>query len=330
MTSDRTGLRERYPASWRWLRIARRIDGWLTDAEGNALFELTRRRAPERNAVVVELGSWQGKSSVLLAAGLCGKQNPGLFCVDPFGKDENPRYQQIYYEPLISSMHLSLEEAFRRNIRRCGLGQIVQPIKAYSFDAVRGWHKPVDLLFIDANHDYESVHRDLLLWARFVKVDGVVVLHDVSVSWEGPSRVMAEDLQPPYFGGLEQVDSLLWATKTSADPLPEHPHVTVTTIPKADFDARQREIARMLADRNSLDEKLRQTQAESSQLGEELRRAQTENSRLGEELGRAQTESSQLGEELRNTERELAAMRRSLTWRFTEPVRRWLASRLER
>jgi Methyltransferase domain len=316
MTSDRTGLRESYPASWRWLRIARRVDGWLTDAEGNTLFELARRRAPERNAVVVELGSWQGKSSVLLAAGLCGKQNPGLFCVDPFGKDENPRYQQTYYEPLISSMRLSLEEAFRRNIRRCGLGQIVQPIKAYSFDAVRDWNKPVDLLFIDANHDYESVHRDLLLWSRFVKVNGVVVLHDVSVSWEGPSRVMAEDLQPPYFGGLEKVDSLLWATKTSAEPLPEHPHVTITTIPKADFDTRQREIARLLADRNELDGKLKLEQVENSQLGEELRRAQAE---IGP-----------LEEKLRNTERELAAMRRSLTWRFTEPVRRWLASRVER
>jgi predicted O-methyltransferase YrrM len=302
MTSDRTGLRESYPASWRWLRIARRIDGWLTDAEGNALFELARSRAPGQNAVVVELGSWQGKSSVLLAAGLCGKQNPGLFCVDPFGKDENPGYQQVYYEPLISSMRLSLEEAFRRNIRRCGLVQIVQPIKGYSFDAVRGWQKPIDLLFIDASHDYESVHRDLLLWSRFVKVNGVVILHDVSTSWEGPSRVMAEDLQPPYFGALEQVDSLLWATKTSADLLPEHRRLTITTVPKADFDARQREIARLLADRNRLDEKLRLAQAETSQL---------------------QAEIGQLEEKLRITERELAALRRSLTWRLTEPLRRW-------
>ena len=106
MHSDRTGLRDAYPASWRWLRIARRIGGWLSDAEGNALFELALRRTPERDGVVVELGSWQGKSSVLLAAPLSEKHNARLFCVDPFGKDENARYQAEFYDPPLSAMRL--------------------------------------------------------------------------------------------------------------------------------------------------------------------------------------------------------------------------------
>src|ERR1051326_7965205 len=116
MTSDLTGLRERYPASWRWVRIARHIDGWLSDPEANALFELSRLRTPEFGAVVVELGSWQGKSSVLLAAGMAGKRNPRLFCTDLFGADENPKYQAELYAPPIAKMRLTLEESFRRNI----------------------------------------------------------------------------------------------------------------------------------------------------------------------------------------------------------------------
>jgi predicted O-methyltransferase YrrM len=293
MISDSTGLREAYPASWRWLRIARRIGGWLTDAEANALFELARQKAPERDSVVVELGSWQGKSSVLLAAGLSAKHHPRLYCVDPFGEDENPRYQAQYYRPVISGMHLGLEEMFRRNIRRCGLTQIVQAIKGYSFDAVRSWDQPIDILFIDASHDYESVHRDLLLWSPFVKVGGIVALHDVSAAWPGPSRVMAEDLQPPYFGDLEQTDSLLRAVKKSGEPLPECPLVAVTTIPKSDFDARQREIARLLADR-------KQSAEARSALERELHGATAA-------LARAQHDNSSL--------------RASWSWRITAPLR---------
>jgi predicted O-methyltransferase YrrM len=290
MIADRTGLRASYPASWRWLRIARRIGGWLTDAEGNALFELALQRTPARGAVVVELGSWLGKSSVLLAAALARKLDAQLICVDPWGDDENARYQTEYYEPLISKMRLSLEETFRRNIRRCRLVEIVRPIKGYSFDAVRNWQQQIDFLFIDASHAYESVHRDLLLWSPFVKVGGVVALHDVSTNWPGPSRVMAEDLQPPYFGDMEQVDSLVWAVKKSSDDLPENPNVILTTIPKSDFDGQQREIAR---------------------LGDELR------------LFTQRTET--LSAKLRALELENASLRESWSWRITAPLRRALA-----
>jgi predicted O-methyltransferase YrrM len=298
MISDRTGLREAYPASWRWLRIARHIAGWLTDTEGNALFELARRSTPERNAVVVELGSWQGKSSVLLAAGLSGKTNPRLFCIDPFGVDENPRYQNEFYEPVISKMGLKLEEVFLRNVRRCGFKHFVEPIKGYSFEVVEGWQEPIDILFIDASHDYESVHRDLLLWAPFVKVGGMVALHDVSANWPGPSRVMAEDLQPPYFGGWGQADSLLWAIKKSDEPLPIHPEVDVTTIPKSDFDARQSEIARLTSDRKYLLEKTYSLEALLEELRCRAERAEAALAELNDRAQRAEVAEATAREEI--------------------------------
>lgn len=254
MTTDLTGLRELFPDSWRWLRIARHIGGWLTDAEGNAIFHLAHS-LPQENLVIVELGSWQGKSSVLLGAAVAGKGNPRVYCIDPFGQDENPEYQAEFYDSLLSRLGRSLKDTFERNIRRCGLQQIIRPIQAYSFDAVANWQEPIDLLFVDASHDYEAVHRDVMLWAPFVKPGGIVALHDVSANWPGPSRVMAEDVQPPYFADPQLVDSLFWATKTSDGALPERASTTVT-IPKADFDARQREIAQLSKDRQYLKDEL--------------------------------------------------------------------------
>ena len=68
--------------------LSRQIQRWLTDGEGDQLFKLARDFTPHADPVVAELGSWKGKSSVMLKAGLIGKQNPNLFCVDPHREAE--------------------------------------------------------------------------------------------------------------------------------------------------------------------------------------------------------------------------------------------------
>jgi hypothetical protein len=53
------------------------IQGFLSAAEGNALYCLARDFTPQENVVVVELGSWKGKSSVMIAGGLLAKLGMG-------------------------------------------------------------------------------------------------------------------------------------------------------------------------------------------------------------------------------------------------------------
>lgn len=40
------------------------------------------------------------------------------------------------------------------------------------------WNKPIDLLFIDGHHNYDSVKDNALKWIPKVKEDGVVLYHD--------------------------------------------------------------------------------------------------------------------------------------------------------
>jgi MMP 1-O-methyltransferase len=215
-----------FPESYRWLRLSRHISGWLTDQEANRLFLLARHATPEQSTIVVEIGSWQGKSSVMLGGGVLAKPDARLYCVDPFGKDESIEDQQRYYDPLVAGMRRSLGEAFECNIRRSGLSAVTFPLRGYSFEIVEEWQQPIDLLFIDANHRYESVRRDFEQWAPFVKIGGVIALHDVSSAWPGPTRVRDELLQPPNFSRFSQVDTLAWATKTGklqgSGNTPEH------------------------------------------------------------------------------------------------------------
>jgi hypothetical protein len=232
VNSHKRALKANYPQGWQWISLAKRIPGWLTDGEANSLFEIARNETPERDVVIVELGSWQGKSSALLAAGLCGKPGARLFCVDPFGDDESPEYRP--------TMRLGIEEAFHRNMRRAGVAHIVHPIKGYSHHTAPSWREPIDVLFIDANHDYECVRRDFELWSPFVKPGGIVAMHDVSPVWPGPSRVMLEELQPPLYGDLRQVDSLVWARRSAQLPeaMPNAAERVVAAVPRTDYLAR--------------------------------------------------------------------------------------------
>jgi predicted O-methyltransferase YrrM len=198
-----------------WLWHSNRIPGWLTDSEACQLYTLARDIPPELTPTVVELGSWQGKSSVMIAGGLAGRPGARLYCVDPFGRDENPEYQRLYYDHLVSSMERSLEQAFSDHMRQSGVSSITEAIKGYSFEVVQTWTRPIDFLFIDANHEYEAVQRDFEQWEPFVRIGGIVALHDVSPSWPGPTRVRDERFQLPKFDTFSQVDSLVWAVKTA-------------------------------------------------------------------------------------------------------------------
>jgi hypothetical protein len=208
-------LKQNYPETWKWVLLSRQIQGWLADSEADQLFKLARDFTPQSAPVVVELGSWKGKSSVMLAGGLIGKVNPKLFCVDPFGCDENAEYQQKYYAPLLEEDRRSIEETFCNNMKTCGVDSIVRAVRGYSFDIIRTWTSPIDVLFIDASHEYSAVERDFETWVEFLKEGGVIAFHDANGKWPGPTRVVQEKLRPPKFSPVNAVDTLAWAVMAS-------------------------------------------------------------------------------------------------------------------
>src|SRR6185312_12113676 len=57
------------------------IPGWLTDEEGEALYELAR--GCSGSGVIVEIGSWKGKSTVCLGLGSQAGKSVPIYAVDP-------------------------------------------------------------------------------------------------------------------------------------------------------------------------------------------------------------------------------------------------------
>lgn len=54
----------------------------------------------------------------------------------------------------------------------------VEQLEVNSGKAAKTWKQQVDLVFVDGEHSYKGVERDLRLWSKLVKPGGLLVCHD--------------------------------------------------------------------------------------------------------------------------------------------------------
>jgi predicted O-methyltransferase YrrM len=142
------------------------VPGWLTDDEGEALYELAR--ACTGKGVIVEIGSFKGKSTVCLGLGSRAGASVPIYAVDP--------HQERFPD-------------FKNNVQRAGIDELVRPVPSLSQPAADEFHEPIELLFVDGSHDYELVLEDFEKWVPKVVDGGWVAFHDTT--WTaGPRKVV--------------------------------------------------------------------------------------------------------------------------------------------
>ena len=146
------------------------------------LHGLVRALRPE---TCVEIGSAQGWSTCHIALALKENFAGRLYAIDPHTQTAwNDAGPTDTYEIL------------RDNLRRCGVSEYVETIRATSEAAARGWVRPIDFLFIDGDHSLPGVRRDWELFAPFLGEFGVTVFHDTTWERHGPNR---SDMGVPRF-----------------------------------------------------------------------------------------------------------------------------------
>lgn len=170
------------------------IQGWLRDAEGASLYESVWQ-AP--TPVVVELGSWKGRSTVWLASGVRDRGEGRVYAVDHWYGSKSEAHSRL----LKDYGEDQLFQEFLANLDRLGLADVVTPVKSPTVAAARSWpeDRKIGLLFIDASHDYADVRRDFEYWSPFLAPGGLIAFHDMH-SWPGPTRLVSE--LPGWFGHL--------------------------------------------------------------------------------------------------------------------------------
>lgn len=158
------------------------VEGYLRDDEAILLFQLAKNIKLE--GVIVEIGSWMGKSTICLAKGSKLAKNHKVFAIDPHsGSEEHTR----------TFGEISTFKKFQQNIKKAKVSDLVKPLVMTSDEAVSQVKQNISLLFIDGAHDYQSVLNDFNNWFSKLLKGGVVALHD-TVSWPGPQRVVREKL----------------------------------------------------------------------------------------------------------------------------------------
>ena len=191
--------------------IERRVHGWLTAAEGEALYETVGHlTVPEGETyAAVELGAWHGRSTCYLGWGALDNGRVTVYSVDHHqGSPEH--YRMGLIKPGESTY-----ETFSANIEAAGVLDVVVPLLLSSdaASALANGLDPVGLLFIDADHTEDAVRQDYTLWSPHVVSGGWIALHDVNApDWPGPTAVAAELRKLPW-RTIKEVDNLLLLQK---------------------------------------------------------------------------------------------------------------------
>jgi MMP 1-O-methyltransferase len=147
------------------------VPGWLTEEEAEALYGIAR--GCSGRGVIVEIGSWKGKSTICLGLGSRAGAGARVYAVDPHA---DYRFGE-----------------FRENVERAGIADLVTPIPSLSQAAADGFDEPIELLWIDGAHEYELVREDVEKWVPKVVERGWVAMHDTTWT-EGPRRVASEEI----------------------------------------------------------------------------------------------------------------------------------------
>ncbi len=145
-------------------------------------------------AVVAEVGSFRGRSTVAIAEGLRTVAGARLVAVDTFAGDPGWSERSDVSEA---------RRLFDSNTAEIEFLEVVQADSVQAAAQVE--NGSIDWVFIDALHDYRSVRDDIRAWAPKVKPGGLISGHDYG-------RAGVTDAVLAVFSDVE-VEQSIWMTR---------------------------------------------------------------------------------------------------------------------
>ena len=198
------------------LAAAAAIPGWRADDEAREVLALGRAAAP--GAVIVEVGAFMGRTSLLLAHSRRAAGTGRLHVVDAFDNSGDAFSIPFYDELLQASGQPDVVTAFRANMAANGVDAWIDVHVGRAVDVAAGWTLPIDLLMLDADQSVRGARATYEAWEPHLRVGGVIVLsntydREYAVDHDGYHRVARQELRAPKYAGIRQVDGLAIATK---------------------------------------------------------------------------------------------------------------------
>jgi len=181
-------------------KINKDVHGFLLFNEGLGLYNLAKKLPNE--AVIVEIGSFLGRSTCFIAEAIKNK-NIKFITIDTFQNQGMTKEIVDVYSKFLDNV-----ECYKDLL-------IVK--KGFSYDMVKEIkYHPIDMIFIDGDHRYNGITRDIKDWIPLVKKDGIIAFHDYcipKVKKEAVKEVVDIELKKGTIKKIKLIGSLLITKK---------------------------------------------------------------------------------------------------------------------
>ena len=165
------------------------VPGMISTQSGGHLYTLCLFQ--QEKGDVVEIGSWQGRSTVFLAYAAKASGNGQVWAIDHFKGNVGKEHFYVVNEKDLSD----LKSGFEKNIDYAGLSEHVNLLDMPNAEAVSHIKdKSVRFLFIDGDHTREGVLTDLRLFIPKLIDDAIIVFDDFSKAFPGVVETVDEFL----------------------------------------------------------------------------------------------------------------------------------------
>jgi predicted O-methyltransferase YrrM len=174
-------------------------EGWMGDVELKWLYQQGYMLA---GGTAVEVGSYMGRSTCALLAGIREGQGGRLAVVDTFDGRGTSKAQStlLQFKQNISARKLPTPFVFQGESTSDRLELIFQ-------------NKSLEFVFIDATHTYDAVMADIQMWSRKVAPGGIISGHDYCAGWPGVVEAVDGFFGKSNVDSPDRKDTGIWMVK---------------------------------------------------------------------------------------------------------------------
>lgn len=150
------------------------VKGFLLPGDIVFLFNLAATLPAGGN--YLEIGSWMGLSSIMVANGLLANLNldARVWCVDTWEGSAEHQALEIVRAGGLYAM-------FCRNVMDAQMDHFVRAVRGRSVEVASDWHGPLlDIIFVDGDHSAEACYNDIRAWMPHLAPHGRILGHDAT------------------------------------------------------------------------------------------------------------------------------------------------------
>ena len=146
------------------------VQGWMSPDQAERLYRAAE--ATRTGDQIVEIGSFQGRSTVVLAS--AAHDGVPVVAIDPHaGNDRGPQEIAGYADAAADD-----HQRFNANLAAAGVSDRVRHIRSFSDVAHPGVTGEIAVLYIDGAHRFAPARADIRDWGARVTPGGTMLIHD--------------------------------------------------------------------------------------------------------------------------------------------------------